>query len=171
MSHLIRATVKPLRNAGAAVPRPAAPARAAVAHHSIAPALYADLMSKPFTPGGRGPVSFDCVGLAVELAARQGRVLPAFVSSEAELHRQLGYEGATLADLPQIAHPVPGCIVLLRISGTEHHIGTMIDQYRMIHILRGSHVTIERINSTLWHRKVIGFYSLSGANEHRDYQD
>jgi len=160
MSRLIKATVKPERQS---IPRTSVfghPAHRMLADRMIPLAVYADLLGKPFAPGARGLESFDCVGLALEMARRLGKQLPNFISSEAELHAQLGTGGATLADLPQIARPEPGCIVLLRISPTEHHVAFMIDEYRMIHTLKDVRCAIERINSNLWQRKVIGFYRL-----------
>jgi NlpC/P60 family len=126
----------------------------------IAASVFTDLLGKPFAEGARGPEAFDCVGIALEVARRLGKQLPDYLSSEAELHAQLSGDGSTLADCPQIARPEPGCLVLFRMSSSEHHIGTMIDPYRMIHTLPCTGCVIERINSNLWQRKVIGFYRL-----------
>jgi cell wall-associated NlpC family hydrolase len=155
---LIAAAMKPARQA---VPTAfSQPTRQALAAYALAASMYADLLGKPFVAGGRGPANYDCVGLALEMARRLGKTLPNYLSSETELHAQLGAGGATLAGLPQIARPVPGCLVLLRISPADHHIGIMVDEFRMIHTLSGVGCVIERILSNLWQRKVIGFYSL-----------
>jgi cell wall-associated NlpC family hydrolase len=61
--------------------------------HTLSPRLYADLLGKPFADGGRGPDSFDCVGLAIEVQRRRGLDIPDFVSSQAELHRQMAAGG------------------------------------------------------------------------------
>jgi cell wall-associated NlpC family hydrolase len=160
---LVRATVK------AARPRPAAPSLASLkpAHrasvHALASSVYADLLGKPFVAGARGPDSYDCVGLAMVIAQRLGKQVPAYVSSEAELHAQLGAGGASLADCPQIPRPVPGCAVLLRISPNQHHLAFMVDESRMVHTTQATGCVIERVNSPLWQRKVIGYYSLEAA--------
>jgi len=160
MSRLVQAVVKPLRAAPTTARVSFESARQSLGGHAIPQNVYSDLLGKPFAPSARGPESFDCVGIALEIAKRLGKQLPAFVSSEAELHAQLGAGNASLADLPQIARPVPGCIVLLRISPSEHHVAFMIDEYRMIHTMKGINCSIERINSSLWQRRVIGFYRL-----------
>jgi cell wall-associated NlpC family hydrolase len=157
---LINAVVKAPRKAEAP---PAGPVTRAAQAPAIALAVYADLLGKPFKDGARGPDAFDCVGLALEMAKRVGKALPAYLSSEDELHAQLGPGAASLADLPQVAKPEPGSIVLLRISPVEHHIAFMVDEFRMIHTMRGIDVSIERVFSNLWQRKVIGYYRITGA--------
>ena len=160
---LVHATVTPPR------PRFASPALASLkpAHrasvHALAASIYADLLGKPFVAGARGPQTYDCVGLAMTIAQRLGKQVPNYVSSEAELHAQLGSGGTTLADCPQIPRAVPGCAVLLRISPTQHHLAFMVDESRMIHTTQATGCVIERVNSPLWQRKVIGYYSLEAA--------
>lgn len=161
MSRLIRGTVKAPRVAVRLSITPSVARQAALC--AIPLEVYADLLGRPFEANARGPESFDCVGLAVEMARRLGKQLPAFVSSEAELHAQLGAGGVTLADLPQIVKPEPGCIVLLRMSPSEHHIAFMVDEFRMIHTLKGVNCSIERVISQLWQRRVIGYYGLTVA--------
>ena len=126
--------------------------------------LFSDLIGKPFVAGARGPASYDCVGLAVEMARRLGKQVPDYVSSEAELHSQLAAEGAALADCPQIPRPVPGCAVLLRMTPSQHHLSFMVDEYRMIHTTAATGCIVERLNSPLWQRRVLGYYSLNLSN-------
>lgn len=128
---------------------------------SVNPALWMDLLGKPFTRGARGPAAYDCLGLALEMARRLGKQVPDYVSDETELHKQLGAGGCTLADLPQIPRPVPGCVVLLRMSPTQHHLAFMVDAYRMIHASATLGCVVERVLSPLWQRRVIGYYSLA----------
>lgn len=158
---LIQATVKPARSTS----KPAAlgaqkPAHQSLAARSIPSTAYADLLGKPFADGARGPASYDCVGIALAVAARLGKQLPNYLSSETELHAQLGANGSTLAGCVQIARPEPGCLALFRMSSSEHHIGIMADEYRMVHSLKGIGCVIERVMSNLWQRKVMGFYRL-----------
>lgn len=86
--------------------------RHTAAENALPTSAYLDLLGKPFQANGRGPASYDCVGLALAVAGRLGKVLPAYLSNETELHAQLGANNATLADLPQIPRAVPGCVVL-----------------------------------------------------------
>lgn len=130
---------------------------------SIDPKLWLDLLGKPFERGARGPEAYDCLGLAIEIARRCGRQVPDYVSDEATLHAQLAAGGSALADMPQIPRPVPGCVVLLRMSPTQHHLAFMVDSYRMIHASAKIGCVIERVVSPLWQRRIIGYYSLEGA--------
>lgn len=125
--------------------------------------LYKDLLPKPFIDKGRGPDGYDCVGLAIEVARRLGKQVPDYVSSEEELHAQLGKGAATFADLPKIPRAEPGCVVLLRMRPDQHHLAIMIDEYRMLHASRQTGCVVERVLSPLWSRKVIGYYRLEAS--------
>jgi cell wall-associated NlpC family hydrolase len=129
--------------------------------HGLSADLFTDLLGKPFTEKGRGNPGYDCLGLTIEVARRLGRQLPDYVSSEDELHAQLGAGASTLGDLEQIPRPEPGCVVLLRMRPDQHHLAVMVDQYRMIHTSRQTGCVIERVLSPLWARKVIGYYRLT----------
>jgi cell wall-associated NlpC family hydrolase len=143
------------------------PKRHAILPHRVPPALapriFADLIGKPFEKGARGPDKFDCVGLAMEVAKRLGKQLPAYVSTEDELHAQLGTGGAVLADCPRVSEPHAGCAVLMRMKPNVHHLGVMVDQYRLLHAYITTGVIVERINSPIWNRRILGFYSLEAA--------
>jgi hypothetical protein len=126
----------------------------------IPPRLYADLLSKRFEPGGRGPDAYDCVGIAIEVARRMGRPLPAFLSSESEFHAQLADGGTRFADLERIAEAEPGCIVAFEMRPDKHHIAIMIDRFRFLHAASDVGIVCERVLSPSWQRKIIGFYRL-----------
>jgi cell wall-associated NlpC family hydrolase len=124
---------------------------------------YADLVGKPFEEGGRGPEAYDCIGLAIELQRRRGLTVPAFLSSEAELHRQLA-TGGFLDGCKKLEAAEYGCVVLFRTGIHQHHLGTMIARYRMIHTTaqtRGA--VIESILGPLWERRILGFYAIGVA--------
>ncbi len=130
---------------------------------ALSACLYSDLLSKPFEHHGRGPDTYDCVGLACEIQRRIGRMLPAYLSDEAELHRQLA-TGGSLSDSRRLDCPEPGAIALIRMVGDEHHIGTMLDAYRILHTSRqtGGPV-VERILAPIWTRRILGFYRMEAS--------
>jgi uncharacterized protein YfaT (DUF1175 family) len=132
-------------------------------HRGLTSAIFSDLIGKPFLDGARGPAQYDCVGLAMEIARRLGKDVPSYVSSEQELHKQLAQGGTSFADCQQINRAEPGCVVLLRMKPNQHHLAFMVDDYRMIHTTAKTGCVIERVNSILWQRKVIGFYRLEGS--------
>jgi hypothetical protein len=126
--------------------------------------IYADLLGKPWRRGARGPEAYDCLGLALEIARRLGRTFPAYVSTEAELHAQLGSGGGTLADCPRIAAPEPGAVALLRMSVGEHHLAFLVDRYRMIHTTEATGCVVERILEPMWQRRIMGYFRLEGSS-------
>lgn len=130
---------------------------------SVDPKLWMDLLGKPFAKSGRGPASYDCLGLTMEMARRLGKQVPDYVSDESVLHAQLAEGGAKLADLPQIPKPVPGCVVLIQMRPDQHHLAFMVDEYRMIHASEKVGCVVERVISPLWQRKVLGYYDLAAA--------
>ena len=129
---------------------------------SIPARLYGDLIGKPYLIGGRGPTAYDCVGLTIEFQRRRGLALPAYLSDEAELHRQLAAGGA-LADCHKLATAAPGCVVLLRGFDGGRHLGCMVDGYRMLHVSRDCAVIVEVLARSLWRTRVLGFYRMEAA--------
>jgi cell wall-associated NlpC family hydrolase len=122
--------------------------------------LYADLLGKPFADGARGPDAFDCVGLAIEVQRRRGLDVPNFVSDPAELHRQTA-AGGFLDGCTRLNQAEAGCVALIRMGLNEHHLGVMVDAYKVLHTTAQTKgVVVERILSHLWQRRIVGFYKL-----------
>jgi cell wall-associated NlpC family hydrolase len=53
----------------------------------------------------------------------------------------------------------PGAIIVFKIFGVPVHVGIMIDQVRFIHAMPGFNVSIDRIDSAKWNRRIEGFYT------------
>lgn len=122
--------------------------------------LYGDLLGKPWREDARGPDAFDCLGLAIEVQRRRGLAVPDFISSEAELHRQMA-AGGFLAGCAKLEAAEPGCVVLLKMGVNQHHMGIMLDRYRMLHTAEGTKgVVVERILGPLWPRRIQGYYEV-----------
>ena len=124
---------------------------------------YIDLLGKPFEWGGRGPGSFDCFGLCMELARRNGQEIPDSVWSEdpAEIDELLT-EGRKRGFAP-VESPQAGDFVTFRLRPPfVSHVGMMINQHEFIHITKGTRVTRERLNSLLWNKKIAGYYRWNG---------
>jgi cell wall-associated NlpC family hydrolase len=120
---------------------------------------YIDLLGKPFVWGGRGPEGFDCYGLCIEMAKRNGQVIPDSAWSEdpaliAALVEETEEKGFVRVDAPQAGDFVG---FMLRPPFVSH-IGYMLNQHEFLHITKGTKVSRERIDSLLWQRKVAGFY-------------
>jgi cell wall-associated NlpC family hydrolase len=118
-----------------------------------------DLIGKKFNYGGRGPMEYDCYGLVMEIYRRSGIYLPDFGSSPSApwLHRMISEGKKLFLELPK---PEPFCLVTFAIRPPfTTHIGVVLeDSYRFIHIMTKTEVTIERLDSPLWKKKITGYF-------------
>ena len=118
-----------------------------------------DLIGTPFAYGARGPQAFDCYGLVMAMARRNGQDLPdlGFASHQAQIAAMMGGSMPQWIDMA----PGPGAIVLIRIGRFVSHCGYQIDQDRMIHAWAQSNgVSIVRLDD--WRRRIVGFYRYAG---------
>jgi cell wall-associated NlpC family hydrolase len=132
--------------------------------------LYADLLFKPYVEGGRGPDSYDCLGLVLEVQRRLGRALPAYESTIDEFkrhYRAIAPGHGVLGPSFEIPTPVPGCGVLFRMGWNQRHMGVMISRYEMLHTLadRAGGSGIERITAPDWRNIIIGYYLPESCRE------
>jgi cell wall-associated NlpC family hydrolase len=119
--------------------------------------IYADLVGKPFVEGGRGPYGYDCLGLALELQRRQGRPVDDYASTMDEFTR--AYSGGVFGPCMRLEAAEAGCVVLLRTGINRRHVGTMLDNFTMLHTMEDlKRSAIERILAPEWTRRIIGFY-------------
>jgi cell wall-associated NlpC family hydrolase len=124
--------------------------------------LFNDLIGKPFTYGGRGPTSYDCYGLALEVSRRVGIKLPEHASniSPPDIHKSVE-EG--LGSWQKLDYPEPYCIVVFCIVPPYvSHVGVVLPYSKFIHITSNTCVTIERYDREPWALKVRGFYKWQG---------
>lgn len=122
-----------------------------------------DLIGKPFKYGGRGPDEYDCYGLAKEIFNRLGKDLPD-VNSPTEFDT-IDCAGKELVKLitEVIDKPEPFCIVGFKVRPPYvSHMGIVLEnRFTFIHILKNTHVCIERLDSLMWKDKIGGFYRIS----------
>lgn len=150
----------------------------------MAPRTYSDLIGKGFAPGGRGPLQFDCYGLVKAVLERNGIPVPDYPSAEdagmnaslilaalAESETEQAEEKTTEAGSPtrasrvgvsqweRLSSPEANCVVLFRMDRREGtHVGVMLDGQRFLHALKETGVCVERVDSELWKRRVLGYY-------------
>lgn len=120
----------------------------------------ADLIGIPFQYGGRGPESFDCYGLVMEMTRRNDVAIPDFGFAEDQ-----GLIAAMMgATMPQWKPAVckEGAIALIRIGRFPSHVAYVVDDERMIHAWEHSHgVSIVKIDE--WKHRIVGFYEYAGS--------
>lgn len=122
---------------------------------------YVDLLGKEFTWGGRGPESYDCYGLCIELAKRNGQEIPNSAWSEKpeeiDALLEVGYKkGFVKVDVPEV-----GDFVTFKLRPPfVSHVGVIINTtpVEFLHITKGTKVSRERIDSLIWIKKLAGFY-------------
>lgn len=134
---------------------------------------YLDLIGVPFAYGGRGPDTYDCYGLLMELHRRQGLVIPNYQSSsntsiasesmkasiEQKVWLELWKKTETRA-APETADLRTGRVLLLNIKGLPCHVGMVIGPDRFVHTWEGvGGVLTERI--TLWKQRILGIYTFN----------
>jgi len=122
----------------------------------------ADLIGLPFAEGGRGPDAYDCYGLLLEVFRRRGETLPDYGTAcgiqtpetiWAVMERfQTAWEaldGPETGALVALAYPYP-----ILVS----HVGVVVAADRFLHVRRASGVTIDRLSSPAWRRRIRGYY-------------
>jgi len=124
-----------------------------------------DLIGVPFTPRGRGPDSYDCWGLAMEVYRRRGIELPEFAYGEdLELTVLDGLITGNKHLILELDKPEPWCLIGFSvIPRYEHHIGVSLpDGRRFIHVRRHQRVIISRRSDIVWKRRIRGYYRWIG---------
>ncbi len=122
----------------------------------------------PFRPLGRDQQGVDCYGLVWKVFLEQFDVrLPDYLGRygqhlQANEVRNLFTMGLQEPIWSLVDRPRDGDVVVLQIQGHAYHVGIMVDRWRMLHARESATVAIERINSTMWRSRVLGYY------RHRD---
>jgi len=125
---------------------------------ALSPRTYADLIGRQFKAGGRGPYHYDCYGLVREVLRRNGQEIPDYPSS-GDAGRNVALILAAMEAGWQESGTIPGALILFRMDRRDGtHIGLLLGGGRFIHVMEKIAVAIERVNSPLWDRRVMGFY-------------
>lgn len=121
--------------------------------------VFDDLLGLPFADGGRGPDTFDCWGLVVEVYKRYGVQLPNYPIE----NYKASYVGDMIKkEFPkwkevEQTYPIPS-VVLIQMSyeSWANHVGVYIGNGLFIHAYKASGVTIARVKK--WRASILGFY-------------
>lgn len=120
---------------------------------------FSDLIGVPFEYGGRGPDTFDCYGLVMEIHRRKGIELPDYLSPsvQEEIAAIFSTQVVRWEEVPR----APGTVVVLRVGDLFSHCGYMLDNERMIHAWRATGgVMIQKLD--VWKHRILGFYRYAG---------
>lgn len=116
---------------------------------------YADLIGKPYKLSGRGPDSFDCYGLVIEMNRRAGIIIPDVISiaGHQDIENLINEKKRNWTE----CEIKPGATIIFKIKGYGAHVGYVVSPTRFIHTWEGTGgVTVERIS--LWKQRILGVY-------------
>lgn len=120
------------------------------------------VLGTPFKYGGRSLAdgALDCYGVVRVMSERAGKILPE--RSVSEDHRLIHAMMAGQMNVwKRIEHPVPGCVVWIRIRKKSCHVGYVLDEFEFIHAWEGSNgAVIEQLST--WENRIEGFYEYVG---------
>jgi cell wall-associated NlpC family hydrolase len=135
-----------------------------------------DLIGKPFEFGSYGPKTYDCYGICYEVYNRLGKELPKFldytqkyaeiITKEYSSEIAENYIDLVLQSFQKIENPEPYCLVLFSLNREyTTHVGIVLkDCKRFIHTSQRKNCVIERLDSVLWIKKIVGFYRYAESN-------
>jgi len=115
---------------------------------------FCDLIGTPFEYGGRGPDSYDCYGLLMELYKRVGVDITDYGSSSrgAEI---IAMMLGKVHEWKEVS-PQPGCTMLIKLP-MSMHVGFLLPNKKFIHTTRSTGgVVVEYLR--IWNRRILGYY-------------
>jgi hypothetical protein len=133
---------------------------------------YVDMIGVQFKYGGRGPDTYDCLGLAIECERRStGRKVPDLRSPEAlheiatemarEKYRWVPHATKEPGLLIPFSEMQPGRWIEIRIKGLACHVGFIHRPRKFLHAWEGTNgVTQEDIEQ--WRTRILGVYEYGG---------
>lgn len=123
-----------------------------------------DLVGKPFAEFGRGPQSYDCYGLVLEVSRRLGRPFPDYGSLPAASEGAIRRIEERRGELSHVTAPDVGDVILMAVSapGRPDHLGIVTEPGWFLHALPRRGACLSRIS--LWTPFILGFYRAEGAH-------
>ena len=126
------------------------------------PNWVSDYMGLTFKERGRDRDGLDCWGLVRLVLSEQFNVdAPSYAADYYSVNNEQHIFHLIRTHLG-FWHPVypsqAGDCILLRINKQPSHIGIVVANNWMLHILSNSTVSLERLDSLRWKRRIVGFY-------------
>jgi probable lipoprotein NlpC len=125
-----------------------------------------DYIGLPFLGHGRDRAGVDCYGLyRLVLSEQLGIQLPEYLSYDSITDR--AGIAATVADAQEalwqeVNAPRLYDLVLLRLYGLPLHVGLYLGLGRMLHIEERICAAVERLDSPVWARRILGYWRPAG---------
>lgn len=128
---------------------------------SLCPDQISVVIGAPFLREGRTPEGWDCWGL-VWWTYREWFCIEIdpLIGATPEEATKLAAKQIEREWIEEQVHRL-GNVLLLRM-GKRLHVGLLVDNERMLHVLDGPDTCLERISSSLWERRILGQYRCRG---------
>lgn len=123
--------------------------------------FYTDLIGKKFQTGGRGPDTYDCYGLIIEMMKRVDKYLPEQDTPDGVEMRLKMFDRISSEFTEPIDKSEPFCIVVFDLGRLAHlHIGVVLEDCRsFIHSAAYiRRVRVDKLNGILWKHRITGYY-------------
>lgn len=116
----------------------------------------------PYLDKGRTAEGVDCWGLACLVYKQEFDItLPSY--TEEYENEDIKRISETIARYKEnwepTKEPKPGSLILFRIMGAEMHVGVYLGDNKFIHSREGRDVVQERVDSTQWANRVVGYFN------------
>ena len=123
---------------------------------------YNNYIDIPYKDGGRDRAGLDCWGLVRLVYSDQyGIELPSFSTAYSTV-KDTARTGELIAQHKEqwepLTQPEPGCVVLMRVLGSETHVGVYIGEDKFLHIRSGANSVVESISSAKWQHRIVGYF-------------
>jgi cell wall-associated NlpC family hydrolase len=132
---------------------------------------YQDLIGVQFAYGGRGPDTYDCYGLAIELYRRLGKDIPDVRSPteldaiahqvDLERHKWIEIAKKPESDVIPFSALQPGRLIVLRVKGLACHVGFIHRPRKFLHTWEASNQVIQ-CELADWRSRITDVYEYGG---------
>lgn len=131
--------------------------------------MWNDYVGIPYKLHGRDTDGLDCWGLVRLIYKDQKDIDLPSLSEEYFASDDVSHNQEVIARHKEgwalVNDYTVGDVALFRINGSESHVGVIIDQNRFIHAREGNSVTIEKLDSVQWRRRLVGVYKYTSKVE------
>jgi len=124
--------------------------------------MYSKYIGIPFKDHGRDFDGCDCWGLVRLIYQNEyGIFLPRYDTAYTTTKDRISVSNFALREAQnwiEVSDKKEGDVILFRVLGLPLHVGLVIDKHYMIHILKGIDSSIEKFESPIWKKRILGVY-------------